>query len=148
MKKNELKKMAQKIISSNIYLTLATCGKRPWASPVYYCVDKNYNFYYISQLNSLHTKNIFSNRKVSFAIFDSHQKEGGGNGVQVEGIAKRIFQDKEIKKALRWYQTRFIDNKPESFKGKKPYRLFKIIPKHFYILNPEVKVDKRVEVKI
>ena len=142
-------KLAKDILQNNIYMTLATASKtgRPWASPVYYCIDRNYNFYYISQLNSRHCRNIFNKPTVAFAIFDSHQKEGTGNGIQ--GIGKaRLLHDREIFKALKWYKTSFVELKPESFTGKAPYRLFKIKPAHFYILDPQAKFDKRIKVKI
>jgi len=36
--------------------------------------------------------------------------------------------------------------KPETFKAPAPYRFFKIIPEHFYVLDPTAPTDKRVEV--
>lgn len=36
--------------------------------------------------------------------------------------------------------------KLESFRGDAPYRFFKLIAEHFYIQDPEAKVDKRIEV--
>lgn len=147
MKQADLNKKAKKMIKDNIYLTLGTTdGKIVWTAPLYYCIDDKYNFYYISQMDSLHTKHILKNHKVAFSIFDSHEPEGEGNGVQASGKAYLLKTDKEIKEALKYYSTTYIDCKPEMFTGKAPYRLFKIIPERFYILNPEAEVDERVEV--
>jgi uncharacterized protein YhbP (UPF0306 family) len=143
-----LTKLAKKIIRENIYCSLATTdGVNPWTAPLYYAVDKDYNFYFISQLNSRHTKHILKNPNVAFSIFDSHQPEGTGNGIQASGRV-RLLKDEEIPEALKWYQSKFIEMKPESFMGKAPYRFFKIIPKDFYVLDPEAQVDKRVKVKL
>jgi uncharacterized protein YhbP (UPF0306 family) len=147
MNKKQGVEIARKIVDSNIYMTLATSDDVSWAAPVYYAVDDEYNFYFISRLNTVHSENIFKNGKVSFAIFDSRQKEGSGNGVQGYGTA-RLISNSEIDQALEWYKSKFLPMKPDTFKSPNPYRFFKLEPKQFYILDPDAKVDKRVEVKI
>ncbi len=98
-------------------------------------------------MDSLHVGHILKNPSVAFAIFDSHQKEGTGNGIQ--GIGKAyLLRNDELSEALKWYHTTFVEMKPESFTGDAPYRLFKIVPEKFYVLDPEAKVDKRVEVSL
>lgn len=144
-----LSHVARTIIKSNIYLTLATCDRKqiPWAAPVYYAVNSSYHFYFISQIHSLHSEHILHNPRVGIAIFDSHQPEGTGNGVQASGKATLLKID-EIPEALTWYKTRYIPMNVASFTGKVPYRFFKIIPEHFYILDPKAPVDVRVEVSL
>ncbi|MBI3980675.1 pyridoxamine 5'-phosphate oxidase family protein [Candidatus Microgenomates bacterium] len=148
MRENKLAKLARKIIKENIYLTLATGNKSPWAAPLYYCVDKDYNFYFVSQLNSRHVRNLSQNPHVSFAIFDSHQKEGAGNGVQGEGKNVCLNNRYYIKQGLKWYKTSFLKLSTDFLLGKNPYRLFKIKPRRFFILDPVAKVDKRVRVNV
>lgn len=146
MTQDELNQLAKDIIKGNIYLTLGTATEvAPWVAPVYYAVNDNYAFYFISQMDSLHTENLMDNPNVAFAIFDSHQKEGTGNGVQGSGKA-HLLEDSELAEAFKWYKTLFVEMKPESFTGSAPYRFFKIIPDHFYVLDPEAKTDKRIEV--
>lgn len=146
MIQEDLKTIATNIIENNIYLTLASAeNDKPWVAPLFYAVDATYTFYYISQLDSVHTRQILNNPSISFAIFDSHQKEGTGNGIQGFGNAYQL-KDEEIENALKWYHTTFIEMNPETFKEPNPYRFFKIIPKHLYILDPEASTDKRVEV--
>lgn len=147
MNKIDLNEIARKIVKENIYLTLATSDGTPWAAPLFYAVDDKYNFYYISQMDSLHTQHILKNPTVAFAIFDSHQKEGTGNGVQGLGKAYPL-KDEELPEAFKWYHTTFIEMRPESFTGDAPYRFFKIVTEKFYVLDPDAKVDKRVEVKL
>lgn len=146
MTQEELEGIVRKIIKSNIYLTLATAqNSKSWAAPLFYAVDEKFTFYFISQMDSLHTQNILKNPSVAFAIFDSHQKEGTGNGVQGSGKAY-LLKDEELKEAFKWYHTTFVEMNPETFKEPNPYRFFKIVPEHFYVLDPDAKVDKRVEV--
>lgn len=143
-----LVKIAKEIINSNIYLTLGTTdGDLPWVAPLFYAVTDDYDFYFISQVSSLHVQNLLKYPKVSFAIFDSHQKEGTGNGVQGLGRAYLLPED-EIEEALNWYHTTFIPMAKKSFVGEAPYRLFKIVTEYFYILDPDSPTDRRVEVAL
>lgn len=148
MAQDELNNIAREIVKSNIYLTLGTTdGSIPWTAPLFYAVSDDYIFYFISQMDSLHTKHILKNTAVSFSIFDSHQKEGTGNGVQGSGKAY-LLEEQELEEAFKWYRTTFVEMKPESFKEPVPYRFFKIIPEHFYVLDPGASTDKRVEVQL
>ena len=149
MTQKELNQIARDIIKNNIYLTLATTdGENPWSAPLFYCVDDQYNFYYISQIECSHSQHILENHKIAFSIFDSHAPEGKGNGVQASGKAYLLDKEKDITEALKHYHTTFIKCEPEDFTGSKPYRLFKIVPEKFYVLDPEAEVDKRVEVQL
>lgn len=136
------------IINTNIYLTLGTTGGGiPWTAPIFYAVDNNFTFYFISQLDSMHIQHILKNPSVAFSIFDSHQKEGTGIGVQGSGRAHRL-SDEELSEAFKWYKTTFIKMVPESFMSPAPYRFFKIIPDHFYTQDPDATVDRRIEVDL
>ena len=115
-------KLAKDIIKNNIYLTLGTSDGDPWIAPLFYCVSENYNFYFISQLDSLHTKQMLKNQKVAFSIFDSHAEEGKGQGVQAMGNIHMITED-ELETEISNYHTTFIEIKPEFLKGDAPYRL-------------------------
>lgn len=148
MRQENLNIKAKAILKSNIYLTLATTdGNLPWAAPLFYCLDEKFNFYFISQMDSLHTINILKQSKVSFAIFDSHQKEGEGNGVQWLGTVALLEWD-EIIDGLKYYSTSFLNLTPEILSEPAPYRLFKLKPDNFFVLDPDTETDKRVEVYI
>jgi uncharacterized protein YhbP (UPF0306 family) len=143
----DLHELATEIIRTNIYLTLATAGEHPWAAPVYYCADiARYNFYFSSQVDSLHAQHILRNPTVAFAIFDSHAKEGGGNGVQGLGTAQLIEGVEDMQHALQYYHSNYVSCSILDFDGSKPYRLFKIAAHTLYVLDPAHPVDKRVKV--
>ena len=147
MTNEELVKLAKDIIKNNIYLTLGTADGDPWVAPLFYCVTEKYNFYFISQLDSLHTKQMLKNPKVAFSIFDSHAEEGQGKGVQAMGDVHMITED-ELETEINNYHTTFIEIKPEFLKGDAPYRLFKLSPSEVWITDPEAKVDKRVKIDL
>jgi len=146
MDQSKINRKAKDIIDSNIYLSLATTDKeKPWIAPLYYCKDGRYNFYFISQPSSVHIKHLDHSNEVAFAIFDSHQPEGQGNGVQGYGKVELLEGD-AITEGLKYYSTSFIDLKAESLQSPSPYRLYKMTPDKVYILDSEADVDKRIEV--
>jgi len=151
--------IGQKIIQENIYLSLATTdGLSSWNSPVYFVVDKSNNFYFISEKNSKHSKNISKNPYVAVSIFNSCEIPEKVNGVQFDGLCK-VVNLKELplaiktiysKKTSELLKFRFKNYKnPLSYIRLTNFRIYKIQPLHFYILNPEIdKEDKRVEIEI
>ena len=54
------------IIKKIIYITLATASQdgQPWNSPLYSGFDKDLNFYWASDHNSVHSSNIKTNNNV------------------------------------------------------------------------------------
>lgn len=146
MTQDEFNQLGKSIIKNNIYLTLATSNTNPWIAPLFYCADENFNFYFISQLDSTHSKHVRINPNVAFAIFDSHIEEGKGNGIQASGKAYLLSESLDIENALKYYHTNFVEITKESVSGSSSYKLFKIVPDHFFVLDSEAKVDKRVEV--
>jgi nitroimidazol reductase NimA-like FMN-containing flavoprotein (pyridoxamine 5'-phosphate oxidase superfamily) len=140
--------LAKDIISHNTYLTLGTSSDNiSWSSPVHYAVSDKYEFYFISQMKSIHAQNIIKNPQVSFAIFDSHQEVGKGTGVQASGKAKMLVEG-DMVEALVWYKPGYLNNKIGAFLGSSPYRFFKIIPEHIYIADPNSDIDRRIEVNL
>jgi len=63
----------KKLIEENLYLTMAVATKtgKPWTANIYYAYDKDYNFYWYSQADTLHSKYIEENPEVAISIFDS-----------------------------------------------------------------------------
>lgn len=139
--------LAKEIIDENLYLTLATMGDAGvWASPLYYCTDRDYNFYFISQLSSLHTQNLLKNPDVSFAIYNSTAPEGKGVGVQGAGKVRLLKSLESIREGLKYYSTSFIECKPGDFSEGSPYRLFALEPTSMFVTDPDSELDARAEV--
>jgi len=70
--KSNKKKLFDYLISQRI-MSLATSGKELTVCSVYYAIDDNWNFYFVSEENVLHSQNIKRNSKVACNIVDSRQ---------------------------------------------------------------------------
>src|SRR5690348_8698929 len=93
---------AKQIIEKILYITLATVDNdgQPWNSPVYSAYDSEYNFYWASDRNGQHSRNIAENNKVFVVIYDSTVPEGTGEGVYIQAKAYMLIDKNEIQKAL------------------------------------------------
>ena len=154
------KSIVKHIVTTSTYLTLATTdGEKPWANAVFFASDTEFNLYFASYNNSRHVKNILKNPNVSIAIFDSHIIPGtGAQGVQIEATCQRVT-GKALPEAIEVvYTKRFPDPKERTKRdlsvehfslpdtvGRTDH-IYKIVPKHFYILDKKVGKDTRIEV--
>jgi nitroimidazol reductase NimA-like FMN-containing flavoprotein (pyridoxamine 5'-phosphate oxidase superfamily) len=100
--------IAKQIIADNIYMTIATASLdgKPWISPVFFAYDKYYNFFWVSNKNSLHSNFIRNNPKVAIVIFDSKAIEGDGDGVYLEAEASELEDILEINAAMKVLEKR------------------------------------------
>jgi len=150
---------ARRIIADNIYLTLATCDLRnkPWAAPLYYAYDSDYNFYFVSAKDSLHATHIAENPAVGIAIYNSSIPAGQCDGVQIDGMA-HVAGVTDLPKALGvYFNRRYRDSKERSlhmhsvtdFWGIALMRIFVARVVKAYTLDSTIKdVDKRIEVRL
>jgi len=82
-------------------MTLATVAKKHWVSTVYFAIDKNLNFYFVSSPKSNHCKDIEKNKYIAFAIYDSHTKNSDKkSGIQGQGHATLIKSIIDMRKPL------------------------------------------------
>ena len=67
---NNLRNIVDKILQENLYMTISVASKDgdPWIANLYYVYDKNYNFYWYSPKNSLHSQRIKENPTVVLAM--------------------------------------------------------------------------------
>ena len=74
MPKQNMENIGKTIITSNNFMSIATSFTRDtWIAPVFYCTDENYNFYFVSSVDSKHVIHIVANPNVAISIFDSKQ---------------------------------------------------------------------------
>ncbi|MEK6848204.1 MAG: pyridoxamine 5'-phosphate oxidase family protein [Nanoarchaeota archaeon] len=143
-------------ISKILYITIATSTKDgvPWNSPVYSAFDKDYNFFWASDQNAQHSKNIRENNNVFLVIYDSTVPEGQGEGVYVEAKAYELSDKKDIAHALSRLDGR-VNKKPHSpsqFLGNMPRRVYKAVPEKIWVNDDgEINgnyIDVRIEVDL
>lgn len=127
----------------------------PWNSPVYSAFDQNYNFYWASDQNGQHSKNIKENPDVFLVIYDSTAAEGTGEGVYVKAKAYELTDEEEILHALEVLDKRVGKTKErdaKAFLEDYPRRVYKAVPEKFW-MNSDGDVngnyiDIRVEVEL
>lgn len=124
-------------LSSHGIMTLATTHKdQPWVCTVYYAVDDNLNLIILTDPNSRHGKEMLSNPKVAFSVFDSSQTNSSPVkiGIQGSGEIKLIKGLKQNAKALLlWHKANPGKEKDiplsEIIKTASDSRMFIITPK-------------------
>lgn len=152
----DLSKRAKEIIDEREYITIATTSEdgQPWNTPVYSAFGEDYTFYWGSDKEAQHSKNIATNSKVFLVIYDSTVTAGEGEGVYVLATATQITNSNEMDRAHKHIQ----DRRPNwywrrhEFDGDTPLALYKAVP-HKVWMNGEGNknnhyVDVRDEVKL
>lgn len=151
---------AKEIIAENIYMTVSTASLdgEPWVSPVFFAYDEAYNFFWVSNKDSNHSKLIRTNPRVAIVIFDSQAPEGKGDGVYVSASVVELSQESDIQHAIEIFNSRV---KQDEFKVKKisdvtgsgVWRMYKAIPSTISKLTEGEfiggqYVDRRIEIKL
>jgi pyridoxine/pyridoxamine 5'-phosphate oxidase len=78
------------VIETNRYMTLATADENgvPWASPVWFATEDERVFYWISDPNARHSRNIAARPEVAIVIFDSTVTPGDAQAIYIEARAE------------------------------------------------------------
>lgn len=125
-------------LSATNFCSIATIDKKGvWSNPVFFAWDKNYNFYFISQMKSRHMQNLKKNPRVAVSIYKTEQKNDIV-GIQLEGSAKILSQDDkdEVKLAYKIYYGRAGYGPDMQEYLKNPTWLYvKITPENIYYFD-------------
>ena len=139
-------KRAAGIINRILYITIASVdeGGQPWNSPVYSGFDNDLNFYWSSDKDGQHSKNIRQNNKIFLVIYDSTAEAGTGEGVYVLATAQELGEHDEILAARRVTQTRkgqmdeVTEDEPAKFEGSHVRRVYKATPQKVWMNDVEL----------
>jgi nitroimidazol reductase NimA-like FMN-containing flavoprotein (pyridoxamine 5'-phosphate oxidase superfamily) len=101
--------VARAIVAGNLYLTLGTADAsgRPWATPVYYGVENDREFFWVSSPEARHSRNIAVRPEVGIVIFDSRVAIGTGQAVYLTAIAEELPAD-ELDEGLATFSRRSV----------------------------------------
>ena len=82
-------------------------GNRAHINTAYFCYSPDLNFYFLSDPDSLHCKNLERNPSMAMMVMNSSQTWGGGDrGIQLFGACHRV-RGPAAKEAERRYGSRF-----------------------------------------
>lgn len=82
----DLKKEVLDFLQKHYLFTLATVGEKyqPHAAVLYYFIDNDFNFYFITRKGSEKFRNLTNNSKVAFVVFEEELRQS----VQAQGIGE------------------------------------------------------------
>jgi hypothetical protein len=147
----DLARDARKIIDRNRYMVVATADPsgQPWPSPVYFAHRDYRSLFWVSDPDSVHSRNLRERREVGIAIFDSRAKVGTGKGVYILAVAQEIPAH-DVGDGIGIFSERSVGHggeewAPEDVREPSRHRLYRATAEAVYILDEH---DHRVEVDL
>jgi Pyridoxamine 5'-phosphate oxidase len=141
----------RKIIDANLYMVVGTADEtgQPWASPVYFAHRDYRDFFWISDPDAVHSRNLRDRREVGIAIFDSTVPIGTGGGLYVLGVAQELPAH-EVDEGVAVFSQRSVGHggdelSPEDVREPSRHRLYQATAEAIYVLDEH---DHRVEVSL
>ena len=80
------------IIDANRYMTLGTADASglPWVSPVWFATVDHRRFYWVSDPNARHSRNLAARPELAIVIFDSTVVPGEAAPVYMSAVAEQV----------------------------------------------------------
>ena len=142
---------ARQQIDENLYMAIATADPtgQPWSSPVYFAHRDYREFFWVSDPDAVHSRNLRERREVGIAIFDSTVPIGTGRGVYVLGVAQELPAH-DVGEGIAVFSERAVGHGgeawgPEDVREPSRHRLYRATAEAVYVLDEH---DRRVEVEI
>jgi pyridoxine/pyridoxamine 5'-phosphate oxidase len=142
---------ARKIIDSRRYMVIATADSsgQPWPSPVFFAHNDYRDFFWVSEPEAVHSRNLRVRREVGIVIFDSRAPIGNGQGVYVLGVAQELPAH-EVGDGIALFSERSVEHGgegwvPEDVRPPSRHRLYQATAEALYVLDEH---DHRVEVDL
>jgi nitroimidazol reductase NimA-like FMN-containing flavoprotein (pyridoxamine 5'-phosphate oxidase superfamily) len=144
--------LARRIVQDIKYMAIATVSKagEPWNSPVYCAFDADYNFYWASDREACHSRNIRENPRVFLAIYDSTVPEGTGRGVYVQAKAVELDNPEEIREGLVQLDRRVGEphQTPDHFMGAMHRRVYRANPQRVWVNDVGTRAGQPIDVRV
>ena len=154
MEKNKkTKKEIINFLNENATMALSTVGKDgyPRATTLFYDVDDDLNFYFVSCVKSQKAKNIYTNNKVALVIGTEKEEIN----IQVVGKAREIKPKDERHQWFLKLATKIARGKeiwpPIFYTEGADHMIFKVVPssvQYLDLTNPSIKKVKNTYFKV
>ena len=151
--KHPLAVMAARVIDASRYLVLATADEHgvPWASPVWYAHAGYREFFWVSDPQAGHSRNIGIRPRVSIVIFDSSALPGTAPAVYISATAAMVTGpglDSGIEVYSRRSQEQGLPAwASSSVQAPARHRLYRAVAAELSVLRPGG-VDVRIPVAV
>jgi hypothetical protein len=99
--------IAREIIDSNSYMTLGTADAsgQPWVTPVWFATADYSEFFWVSDPERRHSRNLAERPELSIVIFDSQVPINSGEAVYMSAVADRP-EGSDLDRALEVFSNR------------------------------------------
>ena len=89
---DDVEAVAAAIVAANRYMTLATADAagRPWPSPVWFACDTLDELYWVSSVDTRHSRNLAARPELAIVIFDSTVDPGAAAAVYLSGVGAEV----------------------------------------------------------
>ena len=135
----DLRKLIEKYLKEAKLMQLATSiDNQPWVCSVWFATDEKMNIYWFSSITRRHSKEVIKNKKVAAAIVIPQTPDDPPRGLQLEGIAELLTDQKDIDKAMSVYAGRIFSRSiiEDFIKDKqKPHKFYKLRPTKFVLFD-------------
>jgi nitroimidazol reductase NimA-like FMN-containing flavoprotein (pyridoxamine 5'-phosphate oxidase superfamily) len=132
---------AQALLDTNCYVTIGTADAdgHPWTTPVYFASTQGWRFYWISETDARHSRNLAERPEVSLVVFDSTVAPYHGRAVYALGVAHELTDD-EVDEGLEAYPGLSRRGVPpmtrDDVTGSSAYRLYRATAAEVWVLCP------------
>lgn len=121
----------------NIMQLATSADNQPWVCTVHYYTDENLNFYWISDENRRHSKEIHSNPQVTsyVLVHEDSSSEQYVIGMSIIGRAEAVQDpDQQIVDGYlkKLNKTRFVDN---ALSSEHPDKFYKLTPSKIILFD-------------
>jgi Pyridoxamine 5'-phosphate oxidase len=143
--------IAREVIDSNSYMTLGTADAAgtPWVSPVWFATPDYREFFWVSDPDRRHSRNLAERRELSIVIFDSQAPIYTGQAVYMSAVADQPA-DAERERGLEVFSDRSEEQgegrlAPTDVEGDAKLRLYRATASEHFVLGEG---DDRIRVQL
>lgn len=139
----DLRLLIESILSESRDLVLATAqDNTPWAAELVFGHDADFNLYWISDIDTRHSRELKKNPEVAAVITVQPAGEIKNRGLQIEGTARELKEEEVVGAAREYFAKRGTPHMPKTLEevnkltqGRSWYTLK---PAKIYILDEEL----------
>jgi nitroimidazol reductase NimA-like FMN-containing flavoprotein (pyridoxamine 5'-phosphate oxidase superfamily) len=147
--------IARAILDAGSYVVLATADGdgSPWASPVWFAKEDYRELYWVSSPGARHSRNIAVRPQIAMVVFDSTVPPGTGQAVYMTAAVEQLTDPAAIEYGIGVFSRESArqGGKKEwgldQVTGEARLRLYRARVHEFWILDPDVPLDVRVDVR-
>ena len=142
---------ARSLLGNNRYLTLGTINDdgRPWTTPVYFAAGGERDFYWVSDTEAQHSRNLAERPDVSIVVFDSSVEPFHGRAVYAAATARELSGE-DLDRGLQIYpgssERGGVVFTRDRVTGPASYRLYRATASEHFLLRDDR--DVRVPVSL